>query len=85
MTGSDVLRLFLRDWQVAYRLKPVGSIFNDKATPFIAIPNTRRYAAADPFIFEKDGVKYIFAELFDKKEDIGEIGYCVFNNGTFSK
>ena len=85
MTGSDVLRLFLRDWQVAYRLKPVGSIFEDKTTPFTVIPNTRRYAAADPFVFEKNGVKYIFAELFDKKEDIGKIGYCVFNNGTFSK
>ena len=78
------MRLFLRDWQIAYRLKPQGSIFKDKNTHFIAIPNTKRYAAADPFLFNYKGVKYLFAELFDKKENIGKLGYCIYNNGKFS-
>lgn len=78
------MRLFLRDWQVAYRLKPVGSVFTDLQTPFIAIPNTKRHVAADPFIFNYNGIKYIFAELFDKKENIGKLGYCVYENGNFT-
>lgn len=81
---SAFMRLFLRDWQVAYRLLPSGSVFTDKNTPFIAIPNTKRYTAADPFLFNYNGVKYLFAELFDKKENIGKIGCCVFENGGFS-
>ena len=78
------MRLFLRDWQAAYRLKPSCSIFTDRTTPFTAIPNTKRYTAADPFLFNHNGVKYLFAELFDKKENIGKLGYSVFENGKFT-
>lgn len=78
------MRLFLREWQVAYRLLPQGSIFTDRKTPFICIPNTRRYTAADPFLFEEAGVTYLFAEIYDKKEGRGKLGYSVFDGNRFS-
>lgn len=78
------MKLFLRQWQVAYRLKPEGSIFSDTSTPFIVIPNTRRYTAADPFLFTEKGILYLFVELFDKKEDRGKLGYAIFDGEKFS-
>ncbi len=79
------MRLFLRQWQIAYRLKPQGSIFNDLGTPFVVIPNTLRYMAADPFLFLHNGTTYLFAEIFDKKEGIGKLGYAIFDGKKFSK
>ena len=78
------MRFFLREWQVAYRKKPLGSIMTDRETPFFCIPNTRRYTAADPFLFTEKGVTYLFAEIYDKKEKLGKIGYAVFDGERFS-
>lgn len=77
------MNIFLRQWQVGYRMKPAGSILSDKSTPFIPIPNTPRYTAADPFLFTKDGTTYLFAELFDKIDNRGKLGYCVFDGLKF--
>lgn len=78
------MRLFLREWQVAFRLLPQGSILTDRETPFVCIPNTRRYTAADPFLFTEAGVTYLFAEIYDKKEGRGKLGYSVFDGNRFS-
>lgn len=79
------MKLFLRQWQVAYRVKPCGSILSDNSTPFISIPNTQRYSAADPFLFSNNEKTYLFAEIFDKKDNRGKLGYSVFENGRFSE
>lgn len=71
-------------WQIAIRNKPKGSILKDKETAFKAVPNPIGMWAADPFIIEKDGKIYIFAELFSLSQWKGKIGYCVFKNGKFS-
>lgn len=78
------MRFFLREWQVAYRLLPQSSILTDRKTPFACVPNTRRYTAADPFLFTEKGVTYLFAEIYDKKEKLGKIGYAVFDGERFS-
>ena len=36
-----------------------------------------RYWYADPFVFEKDGVTYIFFEAFDLVQRKGKEGYCI--------
>lgn len=41
---------------------------------FTLISNKRGYWYADPFLFEKNGVLYLFVEAFDKKKEIGRIG-----------
>lgn len=38
-----------------------------------------RYWYADPFVFEKDGVTYLFFEAFDLVQRRGKEGYCVLN------
>lgn len=38
-----------------------------------------RYWLADPFLFEKDGVTYIFYEAFDLVQHKGKIGYSIYN------
>ena len=78
------MRLILREWQVAFRLCPQGSILTDLKTPFLAVPNTRRYVAADPFLFTENSRIYLFAELYDKKEGRGKLGYAVFDGTRFS-
>lgn len=79
------MRIFLRQWQVAYRLLPQGSVFSDLKTPFITIPNSLRYTAADPFLIENNGITYLFAEIYDKKDGLGKIGYSVFDGKKFSQ
>lgn len=76
--------LFAESWNVAFRNRPSGTIFDDQKTPFTVIPNSFRYWAADPFIFEHEGIKYIFAELFDYVLCRGCIGYCTLKDGQAS-
>lgn len=72
-------------WHVAIRRAPKGSILTDTDTPFCKVPNPIGCWAADPFLLERDGKLYIFAELFRLLRWKGELGYCVYENGTFSK
>lgn len=79
------MRLSQIVWQLAIRKLPQGSILTDKKTPFIAVPNPKGMWAADPFIIEKNNKVYIFGELFSLFKWRGELGYCVYENGKFSK
>lgn len=71
-------------WNVAVRNLGTGSILKDRTTPFQIIPNTWRTWAADPFLFEHNGIVYIFAELFDYIERKGGIGYTSFCDGKWT-
>ncbi len=51
------------------------SILDDKKTPFTVIENSKRFWTADPFLFEKDGVLYLFFEAFDIFKRKGLLGY----------
>ena len=71
------LPIFAESWNVAWRKKPAMEILKDTDTPFIVIPNSFRYWAADPFVIEsKEGKTYIFAELYDYIRHRGVLGYC---------
>lgn len=71
-------------WQIAIRNKSEGFILKDKEAAFKAVPNPIGMWAADPFVMEKNGKIYIFAELFSLSQWKGKIGYCVFEKGKFS-
>ena len=73
------LRIFAESWNVAYRKKQKGVPLDRLEEPFIVIRNSFRYWAADPFLFEKDGDTYIFAELYDYILARGVIGYLKLN------
>lgn len=50
-----------------------------------AIDTKGRYWIADPFVFEKDGMTYIFYEALDLVTKLGKIGYSVMHDdGTFT-
>lgn len=67
--------LFAESWNVAWRKRPELSILSDEQQVFSVIPNSLRYWAADPFLFEYAGNTYIFAELYDYVKRHGIIGY----------
>lgn len=70
---------------MAFRLKPQGTILEDRATPFTVIPNSFRYWAADPMVFSHQGQTYIFAELYDYILRWGVIGFARYlGDGSFS-
>lgn len=77
------MRLFPLDWQVAYREKNTD-ILHDTSSPFTVIPNNNEYSAADPFVFNYEGREYIFAELIDKHNGKGCIGFTKMENGIFA-
>lgn len=64
-------------WTIAYRKKAEGKTLLDSLSgTFIPLANTWRYWRADPFLFEKDGKTYLFAELFDRVKGRGVLGCC---------
>lgn len=68
--------LSAESWNVAYRAATPGSILTDQTTSFTIIENPLRYWAADPFVMERDGKTYIFAELYDYIRCRGILGFC---------
>lgn len=73
-------KIFSESWNVAWRKKAPGSILSDLETPFTLVKNSKRYWAADPFLFEHKGQTYIFAELYDYIRCRGVIGYCTIDS-----
>lgn len=67
------MNILCGSWAVAYREK------NKKR--FRVIPNPAWGYAADPFIVERDGETYIFAELFDCRKGKAGIGYTIIGKG----
>lgn len=51
---------------------------------FTVIKNGMDYWAADPFPIEKDGILYIFAEIFEYSKNKGSIGYTKLEEGKFT-
>lgn len=76
--GFDLKKtaVFAESWNVAWRKAAPGTILTDKNTPFTIIENPLRYWAADPFVVERDGKTYIFAELYDYIRCRGILGCC---------
>lgn len=60
-------------------------ILNDDQTPFIVIPNTKRYWCADPFLIKSNDKAYLFFEAFDRLQKKGVIGYREILNNTFGE
>ena len=64
-------------WTIAYRKRAPGkTLLDDTQSVFTPVPNTWRYWRADPFLFERDGKTYLFAELFDRIKGRGVLGCC---------
>lgn len=78
------MSLFSTAWQVGIRERSPGLL--NVEHPFVALPNSAFYWAADPFPFEYAGETYVFAELYDYFHGKGTIGYCKRNpDGSFTK
>lgn len=72
------------EWCVAIREKR-SFFFEDISTPFIPIPNTFRYWAADPFLVDFDDKTMLFVELYDRFKRKGLLGYMDVTNGINRK
>ncbi len=70
-------------WNIAVRRSTAGSILENQNECFELIPNSWRSWAADPFILERNGTVYVFAELFDYIKQRGRIGYTYWKNGRW--
>ena len=72
-------------WTIAYRPRSAATLPENTAAPFRVIPNTWRYWAADPHLFEEDGKTWVFAELYDRVLRRGVIGCCYITDSGASK
>lgn len=77
--------LWAESWNVAFRFAKSGDILSAPGKTFHIIPNTYRYWAADPLLFEFNNQTYIFAELYDYVRTRGIIGVSIFNGETFGE
>lgn len=58
-------------WQIAIRRRDGDTLYQGNGNRFHIVPNSIRYWRADPFLYEKDDITYLFAELFDRFQDKG--------------
>ncbi|MBO5321622.1 MAG: hypothetical protein J6B22_03335 [Clostridia bacterium] len=75
-------------YQIAYR--KIEKNFKkypleDVPVQFVTIPNSFRYWAADPFLWDFNKRTFLFCELFDFNLGRGVIGYSEFKKGKFTK
>lgn len=72
-------------WDILYRSveSPKAGIFGKCRDKFCHVGSVSRYWYADPFLFEKNGEVFIFAEFFDNKDEIGKIGCLRYKDGKF--
>ena len=60
-------KLSVSEWCCAVRFnKNDDSIMTDLSTPFVVLPNSKRYWCADPFLFQKDDYYFVFFEAYDR-------------------
>lgn len=74
---------FVPRWNIAYRKREsIEDInFGDRRYEYIPIRPNKRYAFADPLVYEDKNGSYLFVEAIDKKNGVGEIGVIDFNTG----
>lgn len=74
-------------YAVAFRQRQGRALYEDNSSgdPFVLVKNTFRYWMADPFLVKDKGINYIFAEMYDKKNGRGVIGYCTLKGRRCSK
>lgn len=80
--------LFIREeWNIAIRARCNKLLFEDegKKEGFIILPNSIRYWAADPFLFNYNGKDYVFFEMYDRFKAKGLIGYRELCGNKYSK
>ena len=69
-------KLSVSEWCCAVRFnKNNDSIMTDLGTPFVVLPNSKRYWCADPFLFQKDDHYFVFFEAYDRLKRKGVLGY----------
>ena len=75
-------------YKIAVRKKINSEDFflNEKNYSFSIIDfnTSKRYWMADPFLFEKDGITYIFYELFDFIKWKGILAYSILNDNNIA-
>ena len=69
-------------WQIAIRKRDGDTLFHGNGKGFRLIANSVRYWRADPFLYEKDGITYLFAELFDRFQDKGVLAVAKVRNSS---
>lgn len=73
------------EWFIAIKKHEDTPVEEQKTMEVMLLNNTWRYWCADPFVFERNGMTYVFMELFDKIKQKGLIGYRVIDeNGKIS-
>lgn len=77
------MNLLNREYIVALSRKKANT-HDISGLEFITIPNGINYWVADPFPFEKDGVLYIFGEMYEYSSLKGSIAYCKYDGKLFS-
>lgn len=73
-------------WTALYRKadSPEKGVFAHNPTPFIPLETTAEDWYADTFLFEKDGVLYLFLEDFNDITEKGTIVVSRMENGRFT-
>ena len=72
------------NWQIAIRVKGNQALYEKGNSPFFLIPNSIRYWRADPFLLDHEGKTFLFAEMYDRKQEKGVIGVSEVKNGKCS-
>ena len=62
--------------------KTKDCLFEGNVSPFSVMPISAEEWYADPIVFSRNGVDYLFCEVYDRKADTGSIGYTILDSTT---
>ena len=85
---TEKLKRFLFEenvYSIGIRKREDKLLFEGNNKCFRVLPITRNEWYADPIVFTYNGIDYLFCEVYDRKNNVGNIGVTVINGQALSK
>lgn len=81
-SGKYLKKVIGIDWiyTVAIRKRTDVSLFEGNLAPFAPMPYSTKYWYADPFLIDDQSGTYLFAEAFDRDQQVGRISVSTVSN-----
>lgn len=84
---NKIKRFFFEEnvYSIGIRKREDKLLFEGNNKCFKVLPITRKEWYADPIVFTYNGIDYLFCEVYDRKNNVGNIGVTVINGQALSK
>ena len=77
--GEQLNRFFFEEnvYSIGIRERKDKLLYEGNYNEFKILPITRNEWYADPIVFSYNGIDYLFCEVYDRKNNVGNIGVMI--------